>query len=80
MKNRLKVLRAERDWTQEDLAGRLGVSRQTINSIETEKYDPSLPLAFKIARLVGRPMEEIFEPDEASAPESGKEQNSAPLR
>ncbi|MGH8103412.1 MAG: helix-turn-helix transcriptional regulator [bacterium] len=64
MKNRLKVLRAERDWTQEDLAEKLGVSRQTVNAIETGKYDPSLPLAFKIARLAGKPIEEIFEPDE----------------
>ena len=65
MKNRLKVLRAERNWTQEELAARLGVSRQTVNSIETGKYDPSLPLAFKIARLCGRRIEEIFEPDGA---------------
>ena len=65
MKNRLKVLRAEQNWTQEELAARLGVSRQTINSIETGKYDPSLPLAFKIARLCGRSIEEIFEPEEA---------------
>ena len=62
MKNRLKVLRAERDWTQGDLADRLLVSRQTINAIETGKYDPSLPLAFKIARIFERPIEEIFEP------------------
>ena len=60
MKNRLKVLRAERDWSQSDLAGHLGVSRQTINAIETEKYDPSLPLAFRIARLFALPIEEIF--------------------
>jgi putative transcriptional regulator len=63
VKNRLRVLRAERDWSQAELAGRLGVSRQTINALEGEKYDPSLPLAFKIARLFGRPVEEIFEPD-----------------
>ena len=61
MKNRLKVLRAERDWSQGDLAERLGVSRQSVNALETGKYDPSLPLAFKIARLFGRPIEEIFE-------------------
>lgn len=61
MKNRLKVLRAENDWTQAELARRLGVSRQTVNAVETEKYDPSLPLAFKIARLFGQPIEEIFE-------------------
>lgn len=60
MKNRLKVLRAERDWSQSELADRLGVSRQTINSIETGKYDPSLPLAFRIGRLFGQPVESIF--------------------
>ena len=60
MKNRLKVLRAERDWSQEDLAKRLGVSRQTINAIETEKYDPSLPLALKIGRLFDQAVEKIF--------------------
>ena len=64
MKNRLKVLRAERDWTQADLARRLEVSRQTINAIETGKYDPSLPLAFAIARLFGQAIEEIFHPDQ----------------
>jgi putative transcriptional regulator len=61
VKNRLKVLRAERDWSQADLAGRLGVSRQTINAIETEKYDPSLPLAFAIAKLFGKLIEDVFE-------------------
>ncbi|MBI1407536.1 MAG: helix-turn-helix domain-containing protein [Caulobacter sp.] len=65
MKNRLKVLRAERDWSQADLADRLEVSRQTINAIETGKYDPSLPLAFKIGRLFGLPIETIF--DDAAA-------------
>lgn len=60
MKNRLKVLRAENDWTQAHLAAQLGVSRQTINAIETGKYDPSLPLAFKMARLFGQSIEEIF--------------------
>ncbi|HEY5547891.1 MAG TPA: helix-turn-helix transcriptional regulator [Gemmatimonadaceae bacterium] len=60
MKNRLKVLRAERDWSQAELADRLAVSRQTINSIETGKYDPSLPLAIRIGRLFGHPVEEIF--------------------
>ncbi|MDX1586081.1 MAG: helix-turn-helix transcriptional regulator [Balneolaceae bacterium] len=64
MKNRLKVLRAERDWTQADLAEALEVSRQTINAIETGKYDPSLPLAFKMARLFDTKIEEIFEDDE----------------
>ena len=61
MKNRLKVLRAERDWSQADLAERLGVSRQSVNAIETGKYDPSLPLAFKIARIFELPIEQIFE-------------------
>jgi len=60
MKNRLKVLRAERNWTQADLADGLDVSRQTINAIETGKFDPSLPLAFRAARLFGMPIEEIF--------------------
>ena len=63
MKNRLRLLRAERDWSQADLADRLEVSRQTVNALETGKYDPSLPLAFKIARLFNLPIEEIFEPD-----------------
>ena len=61
MKNRLKVLRAERDWSQGDLAERLGVSRQSVNAIETGKYDPSLPLAFRIARLFEASIEEIFQ-------------------
>lgn len=61
MKNRIKVLRAERDWTQADLAIRLGVSRQTVNAIEKGKYDPSLPLAFQIAHLFERSMEDIFQ-------------------
>ena len=63
MKNRLKILRAERDWSQADLAERLDVSRQSVNAIETGKYDPSLPLAFKIARLFGQPIEAIFQDD-----------------
>lgn len=63
MKNRLRVLRAERDWSQADLAERLGVSRQTINAIETEKYDPSLPLAFAIARLFELRIEDVFDPE-----------------
>ena len=63
MKNTLKVLRAERDWSQADLADKLNVSRQTVNAIETEKYDPSLPLAFKIAELFGKTIEEIFVPE-----------------
>jgi putative transcriptional regulator len=61
MKNRLKELRAEREWSQAELAERLDVSRQTVNSIETGKYDPSLPLAFKIARIFGQSIEAIFE-------------------
>ena len=61
MKNRLKVLRAARDWTQADLALALEVSRQTVNAIETGKYDPSLPLAFKLARLFGLSIEDIFQ-------------------
>ncbi|MGA0607760.1 helix-turn-helix transcriptional regulator [Phenylobacterium sp. VNQ135] len=65
MKNRLKVLRAERDWSQGDLAERLGVSRQSVNAIETGKYDPSLPLAFRIAKVFGLPIEDIFQ-DEAA--------------
>ena len=60
MRNRLKVLRAGKNWSQADLAAALSVSRQTINAIETEKYDPSLPLALKIARLFGEPVEQIF--------------------
>jgi putative transcriptional regulator len=61
MRNRLKVLRAERDWSQQDLAERLGVSRQSVNAIETGKYDPSLPLAFRIAALFALAIEDIFE-------------------
>lgn len=60
MKNRLKELRAERGWSQAELAERLDISRQSVNAIETDKYDPSLPLAFKIARLFGHPIEAIF--------------------
>ena len=60
MKNRLKVLRAERDWSQADLAQALGVSRQTVNALETGRYDPSLPLAFRIAHVFGQPIEAIF--------------------
>ena len=63
MKNRLKVLRAERDWSQAQLAEELDVSRQTINAIETGKYDPSLPLAFKMAKLFGCRIEDIFDPE-----------------
>ena len=60
MKNRLRVLRAEREWSQQDLAGRLEVSRQSVNAIETGKYDPSLPLAFRIADLFGLAIEDVF--------------------
>ncbi|ATI82030.1 MULTISPECIES: helix-turn-helix transcriptional regulator [Sphingobium] len=60
MKNRLKILRAERDWNQSDLAAQLGISRQSVNAIETGKYDPSLPLAFRIADLFGLKIEDIF--------------------
>ena len=66
MKNRLKVLRAERDWTQAHLAGELEVSRQTVNAIEKGKFDPSLPLAFKAARLFDMSIEEIFQDEAAS--------------
>ena len=62
MKNRVRELRSAKEWSQSDLADKLGVSRQTINAIETEKYDPSLPLAFKVARLFKQPIEDIFEP------------------
>ena len=62
MKNRLRVLRAERNWTQATLAEQLDVSRQTMNAIETGKYDPALPLAFKIARLFGMTIEDVFDP------------------
>ncbi|HCJ34352.1 MAG TPA: transcriptional regulator [Ktedonobacter sp.] len=68
MNNKLKVLRAMRNWSQADLAERLDVSRQTVNALETGKYDPSLPLAFKIARLFQMPVEEIFEAE----PENSK--------
>ena len=61
MENRLKVLRAMRNWSQAELADRLDVSRQAVNAIETGKYDPSLPLAFKLARLFAMPIEEIFD-------------------
>jgi putative transcriptional regulator len=62
VKSRLRVLRAEREWTQGELADRLAVSRQTVNAIETEKYEPSLSLAFKIARLFKLRIEDVFEP------------------
>ena len=65
MKNRLKILRAERNWSQAHLADQLGVSRQTVNALETGRYDPSLPLAFKIARLFGASIESIFSDEDA---------------
>lgn len=61
MKNRLRILRAERGWSQQELGERLGVSRQTINAIEAERYDPSLPLAFRIGEVFGLPLETIFQ-------------------
>lgn len=67
MRNRLKVLRAERNWSQADLADRLDVSRQSVNAIETGKYDPSLPLAFKIARVFALPIEQIFSDEDVAA-------------
>lgn len=63
MKNRIKVLRAERNWSQADLADQLKVSRQTVNAIETEKYDPSLPLAFRIAEIFALRIDDIFTPE-----------------
>lgn len=74
MKNRLRVLRAERDWTQADLAEKLDVSRQTVNALETGKYDPSLPLAFRIAKLFGLAIEDVFSPEE----EPRREANVSP--
>lgn len=68
MKNRLKVLRAERDWSQSDLADRLEVSRQSVNAIETGRYDPSLPLAFRIAELFALSIEDIFSPPSQEKP------------
>ena len=68
MRNRLRVLRAERGWSQAELAKKIDVSRQTVNAIETEKYDPSLPLAFKISLLFSKVIEEIFTYIEDSAP------------
>jgi putative transcriptional regulator len=67
MRNKLHVLRAEREWSQAELAQRLNVSRQTVNAIENGRYDPSLPLAFRIAKVFSKLIEEIFEPDGASS-------------
>ncbi len=76
MKNRLRVLRAEREWSQQALAERLSVSRQTVNAIETGRYDPSLPLAFEIARVFGQTIEQIFFPETNGAlPSSQNEAN-----
>lgn len=77
MRNRLRVLRAERDWSQADLAAQLAVSRQTVNAIETGKYDPSLPLAFQIARLFVLSIEAIFFPDELPQASSTVEYTSS---
>ena len=66
MRNALRVLRAENGWSQADLAERLGVSRQTVNAIENDRYDPSLPLAFSISSVLNRPIEELFFPDPAA--------------
>lgn len=66
VQNRLRVLRAERGWSQAELGGRLGVSRQAVNAIETGKHDPSLPLAFRLARLFAMPIEEIFIDEEGT--------------
>lgn len=66
MRNRLKVLRAERNWSQADLADKLDVSRQSVNAIETGKYDPSLPLAFRIAKVFALPIEQIFSDDDVA--------------
>jgi putative transcriptional regulator len=65
MKNKMRALRGARGWSQSDLGGRLGVSRQTVNAIEAERYDPSLPLAFRIARVFGMSIEQVFEEDGA---------------
>lgn len=77
MKNALRVLRAERAWSQADLAKRLEVSRQTVNAIETGRYDPSLPLAFRIARLFNRPIESIFTDDADPGPPAKEEQEKS---
>ena len=77
MKNRLRVLRAEREWSQADLAARLGVSRQTVNSIETGKYDPSLPLAFQMADLFQVRIEEIFRPHDKGPDKTADNGNEA---
>lgn len=77
MKSRLRILRAERNWTQADLAQRLEVSRQTVNAVETEKYEPSLSLAFKIARLFGMPIEDIFQNDQLDSTDIARKASTA---
>jgi putative transcriptional regulator len=77
MKNRLRVLRAEKDWTQAQLAELVGVSRQAIIAVENGKYDPALPLAFKLARAFGKTVEEVFV-WEADSPQRGAPQDSSP--
>jgi putative transcriptional regulator len=76
VKNHLHVLRAERDWSQAKLAQRLRVSRQTVNAIETGRYDPSLPLAFAIGKVFGKLIEEIFEPEKSSRRTSPESESS----
>lgn len=71
MNNRLRVLRAQQSWSQAELGARVGVSRQAINAVETGKYDPSLPLAFKFSRLFGMPIEDIFDDGFSSGAENG---------
>ena len=78
MKNHLKALREARGWTQGALADELGVSRQTVNALETGRYDPALPLAFRIARLFARPIESVFTPDETPTPASSAEPTAVP--
>ncbi len=73
MNNRIRELRRQQGWTQQDLAGRLGVSRQTVNAIETGKYDPSLPVAFGLARVFGLAIEDIFQPGSCGASGSPRE-------
>jgi putative transcriptional regulator len=68
LRNRLRILRAERSWSQAELAERLGVSRQTVNAIETRRYDPSLPLAFGLAKVFGLAIEQIFDPEPSADP------------
>jgi putative transcriptional regulator len=79
VKSRLRVLRAEREWSQAELAQRVDVSRQTVNAIETGKYDPSLPLAFKLARLFGITIEDIFDPGSEAGVSLGGSQTPRPL-